>query len=48
MHQYGCALYDALYLALAQRFRLRLITADRDFYQRVRSLPAVVWIGNHR
>lgn len=48
VHQYVCALYDALYLALARRFRLTLITADREFHQRVRSLRTVVWIGNYR
>lgn len=47
VHQYGCALYDALYLALAERLDLRFITADRRLYERVRHLPNVVWIDDY-
>lgn len=47
VHQYGCALYDALYLTLAQRLGLPLITADRKLYLRIRSLPDVIWIGDY-
>lgn len=43
--QLGCAIYDALYLALAQRLSIRLITADRRFYRMVQQLPEVLWIG---
>ncbi|MDO8691518.1 MAG: type II toxin-antitoxin system VapC family toxin [Dehalococcoidia bacterium] len=47
VHQYGCALYDALYLALAQRLTLPFITADFKLYRRIRHLPGVVWIGDY-
>lgn len=47
VHQYGCALYDALYLALAQRLTFPLITADHKLYQRVKHLPYVLWIGDY-
>lgn len=47
VHQYGCAFYDALYLALAQRLQLSLVTADRKLYQRVGYLPEVVWVGDY-
>ena len=45
--RYGCSVYDALYLALAQQLSLQLVTADRRFYRRVRQLPDVLWIGNY-
>jgi predicted nucleic acid-binding protein len=44
VHQHGIALYDALYLALAQRSGCALITADRRLYQRIGYLTEVVWI----
>ncbi|MBI2849402.1 MAG: type II toxin-antitoxin system VapC family toxin [Chloroflexi bacterium] len=47
VRQYGCALYDALYLALAQRLALPLITADVKLYRRIRHLPDVLWIGDY-
>ena len=47
VHQYGCALYDALYLALAQRLTLPFVTADHKLYQRVKHLPDVLWIGDY-
>lgn len=47
VHQYGCALYDALYLALAQSLTLPFITADRRLYQRLRQLPSILWIGDY-
>jgi predicted nucleic acid-binding protein len=47
VHQYDCAFYDALYLALAQRLYLPLITADYRFYRRIRHLPDVLWIGDY-
>lgn len=39
LHQYRCALYDALYLALSEQVGLPFITADRKLYQRVSHLP---------
>src|SRR5438874_10260310 len=34
VHRYGCAVYDALYLALSQRLRIPLLIADRRLHQR--------------
>ena len=45
--QYGCAFYDALYLALAQRFGARFILADERFYALIRHLPFVVWLSDY-
>jgi len=47
VHQYGCALYDAIYLALAQRLGIAFITADGKLYQRIGHLPEVVWLGDY-
>ena len=46
-HRYGCALYDALYLALAQQLGLPFVTADAKLYRLIRALPEVVWIGDY-
>jgi len=46
-HQYGCAFYDGLYLALAQRLGLRFIIADQRFYALIRQLPFVVWLADY-
>jgi predicted nucleic acid-binding protein len=45
--QYGCAFYDGLYLALAQRLGVRFILADDRFYRLIRHLPFVVWLGDY-
>ena len=45
--QYGCALYDGLYLALSQGLGIPFITADRRLYQRIRHLPHAVWITDY-
>jgi predicted nucleic acid-binding protein len=47
VHQYGCALYDALYLSLGNRLNVPLITADRRFYRRIQRLPFIIWIGDY-
>lgn len=47
VHQYGCAFYDALYVALAERLEIPFVTADRRLYERVRHLPYVIWIGDY-
>lgn len=46
VHQLRIAYYDALYVALAQRYALPFITADHKLYQRVRHLPEIVWLGD--
>lgn len=46
-HRYGCALYDALYLALAQQLGLPFVTADAKLYRLIRARPEVVWIGDY-
>ncbi len=46
-HEFGCAFYDALYLALAQRLSLSLVTADGKFYRAARRHPALIWIGDY-
>jgi predicted nucleic acid-binding protein len=46
-YQYGCAFYDGLYLALADRLNLRLITADRKLYELVWTHPLVLWITDY-
>jgi predicted nucleic acid-binding protein len=48
VHQFACAFYDALYLALAQRLHAPLITADRKFYQRIHQLTDIIWLGDYR
>lgn len=47
VHDHGCAFYDALYLALAQRLGLPFVTADRKFHQRLGHLPDVVWLTDY-
>ena len=47
VHRYGCALYDALYVALAERLALPFVTADRRLYQRIRHIPRIIWIAGY-
>jgi predicted nucleic acid-binding protein len=44
--RYGCAYYDAVYVALAQRTGLPFVTADERLYRRIRALPEAVWLGD--
>jgi len=44
--EYGCAFYDGLYVALAERSNLPLLTSDHKLYQRIRHLPQVLWLGH--
>jgi len=45
--QYGCAFYDGLYVALAQRLDVRFILADERFYPLIRHLPLVVRLADY-
>jgi len=45
---HGCAYYDALYVALAQRLVIPFVTADRRLFNRVSGLPGVTWLGDYR
>jgi predicted nucleic acid-binding protein len=47
VHQYGCALYDGLYVALQNRLNLPFLTADRRLYQRIQHLPSIIWLGDY-
>ncbi|MGQ0550472.1 MAG: type II toxin-antitoxin system VapC family toxin [Armatimonadota bacterium] len=47
-HRYGCAFYDGLYLALAERLRLPFLTADQKLFDRVGRLPYIRWIADGR
>jgi predicted nucleic acid-binding protein len=46
-YEYGCAFYDGLYLALAERLNLPLITADRKCYDLIASHPLALWITDY-
>jgi predicted nucleic acid-binding protein len=41
---YRISLYDAAYVALAQRLGVPFITADQPLYARIQSLPGMVWL----
>lgn len=47
VHRHGCALYDASYLALAQRLGIPFLTADRKLHRRIGHLPEVVWLADY-
>jgi predicted nucleic acid-binding protein len=48
VHQFGIAIYDALYLALALQTGYPLITADGTLYDRIRQLPLATWVSDPR
>ena len=43
---YDCGFYDALYIALAQRLGVPVLTADAKLYRRVGHLPEVLWLAD--
>lgn len=45
--QHDCAIYDALYLALAEQLDIPFITADRKLHRRVYHLSYVIWLGDY-
>ena len=47
VHQHDCTLYDALYLALAERLTLPFLTADSKLYRRIQRVPYVIWITDY-
>ncbi len=47
VHRYGCAFYDALYLALAQRLAVPFVTADAKLYHSVSEVSGVRWLGDY-
>lgn len=46
VYEFGCAFYDAVYVALSQRMKRPFITADARLYQRVRLHTDTIWIGD--
>jgi predicted nucleic acid-binding protein len=45
--QTGIALYDAVYLSLAENLGLQYVTADRKLFDRISSrYPFVHWLGD--
>ena len=47
VYHHTIALYDALYLALAQELSLPFITADNKLFQRIATVPDVMWISDY-
>ncbi len=45
--RHGCSLYDAYYMALAEKLDVPFLTADPRRYDRVGHLPYFVWIGDY-
>jgi len=46
--QLGIALYDALYLTLAENLSLPFITADKELYEYLKDkVPYMMWVGDY-
>jgi len=46
--QLGIALYDALYLTLAENLSIPFITADKELYERLNDkVPYMKWVGDY-
>jgi predicted nucleic acid-binding protein len=45
--QYNASVYDAVYLAFAEEHRTWLITADRQFYLKVKQIPLVIFVTEY-
>jgi len=45
--QYNTSVYDAVYLAFAEEQRSGFITADRQFYLKVKQIPLVIFIAEY-
>lgn len=48
VHRYEIALYDALYVALAERLNIPFVLADQQLFERVGRLSGVQWLGDYR
>jgi predicted nucleic acid-binding protein len=44
--QRDISVYDATFLAVAETLRLQLVTADKRFYQAIRSLPGTFFLSD--
>ncbi len=47
-YRWGCAFYDGLYLALAERLNRPLITADQKLYNLIASHPLALFMTDYR
>lgn len=46
--QYNASVYDTVYLAFAEGHRSWFLTADRQFYLKVKQFPLVIFIADYR
>jgi len=47
-YTYHLSIYDACYLALANKYNGKWLTADKKAYLKVKQLSYVVWIGDYK
>lgn len=47
-HEYGISIYDASYVALAQKEKLPFYTGDRKLAIKLKKLPSVFWVGEYK